>query len=448
MVVRSVSAPSGGALTDASAVPREEDDTSVSETPMPTPALLRPPAPSPSATPTPSTSASARFGRVDDDGTVYLITDDGERPVGQWSAGPPADGLAFFARKYDDLVVELDLVSRRLADQRATAADADKVVARVREALVEPSFVGDVAGLVARCDALASAAQSARDVERVRRAEQREAAMGRRSALADEADALQGSTAWKATTERFAEIVEEWKAIPRSDRAAEQALWQRISAARTAFDKRRRQHFTELDAQRKEATQRKRELIATAEQLATSTDWAGTTRRLRDLMADWKAAPRTSKADEDKLWKRFKAAQDAFFAARQASEDAEQESLRANLPAKEALVAEAEALLPLDDVKRAKSALRGIQERYDRAGDLPRGERDRLDARLRKVEEAVRGAEAAAWTATRGSGTTDAFAQALQRLQEKHDAALARGDAATAQALEAQIASTRALIGR
>lgn len=412
----------------------------MSETSVPTPALLRPPAP--------SATGSTRFGRVADDGTVFLILPDGERAVGQWNAGPPADGLAFFARKYDDLVVEVDLVARRLADQRASAADAEKVVARVREALVEPAFVGDVAGLQAKCDALAVAAAAGRDAERARKAEQREAAMARRAALADEAESLQASTAWKATTERYAAIVEEWKAIPRADRSAEQALWQRISAARTAFDKRRRQHFTELDAQRKEATQRKRDLIATAEQLATSTDWAGTTRRLRDLMAEWKAAPRTSKADEDKLWKRFKAAQDAFFAARQAHEDAEQESLRANVPAKEALVVEAEALLPLSDVKRAKATLRGIQDRYDRAGDLPRSERDRLDARLRKVEDAVRSAESAAWTSTRASGTTDAFAEALQRLEEKRDAAASRGDAAATAALEAQIASTRALIGR
>jgi hypothetical protein len=412
----------------------------VSETSVPTPALLRPPAA--------TSTGSARFGRVADDGTVFLVLPDGERAVGQWNAGPPADGLAFFARKYDDLAVEVDLVSRRLADQRASAADAEKVVARVREALVEPAFVGDIAALQARCDALAEAAAASRDAEKARKAEQREAAMGRRAALAEEAESLQGSTSWKATTERYAAIVEEWKAIPRTDRSAEQALWQRISAARTAFDKRRRQHFTELDAQRKEATQRKRDLIATAEQLATSTDWAGTTRRLRDLMAEWKAAPRTAKADEDRLWKRFKAAQDAFFAARQAHEDAEQESLRANLPAKEALVVEAEALLPLGDVKRAKTALRGIQDRYDRAGDLPRGDRDRLDARLRKVEEAVRSAESAAWSASRGSGTTDAFAEALQRLEEKRDAAAARGDDATTAALEAQIASTRALIGR
>ena len=164
-------------------------------------------------------------------------------------------------------------------------------------------------------------------------------------------------------------------------------------------------------------------------------------------MAEWKAAPRASRADDEKLWKRFKAAQDAFYAARTAAEDAEEEQLRVHIPVKEALVTEAEALLPITDLKAAKAALRSIQERWDRAGDLPRGERDRLEGRLKKVEDAVRGAEAKAWDSSSGTVATDAFSQALARLEEKRDAALARGDASTAASLEEQIASTKALLG-
>ena len=220
------------------------------------------------------------------------------------------------------------------------------------------------------------------------------------------------------------------------------------ASARTAFDKRRRAHFSELDGQRKDALTRKRELIAQAEALSTSTDWQRTSKQLRDLMADWKNAPRASRTDEDKLWKRFKSAQDAFYAARTAAEDAEQESLRANVPAKEALVTEAERLLPITDLKAAKSALRSIQDRWDRAGDLPRGERERLEGRLKKVEDAVRGSEAEAWKGSSGGVATDAFTEALDRLQAKRDAAAARGDDAAAAAFDAQITSTRALMGR
>ncbi|HYS37243.1 MAG TPA: DUF349 domain-containing protein, partial [Pseudonocardiaceae bacterium] len=42
-----------------------------------------------------------RWGRVDDDGTVYVTTADGERAVGSWQAGEPAEGLAHFARRFD-----------------------------------------------------------------------------------------------------------------------------------------------------------------------------------------------------------------------------------------------------------------------------------------------------------------------------------------------------------
>lgn len=412
---------------------------------VPTPAVLRPPV-------TATLSDPSKFGRVEADGTVILHAPEGDVTVGQWAAGEPKAGLAFFGRKYDDLVVEIDLIEKRLADHRAPAEQAETVLARVREALAARSFVGDVEGLGARCDRLAAAVEASRNEARVRKAEQREASLATRRTLADEAESLRESTSWRTSTERYAAIVEEWKALPRGDRSTEQELWQRISAARTSFDKRRRTHFSDLDTQRKTAVGRKRELIASAEALATSTDWIATSRKLRDLMAEWKTAPRASRAEEDKLWKRFKVAQDAFYAARIATEEAEQQVLLANLPAKEAIVAEAEALLPLGDLKAAKSTMRGIHDRYDKAGDLPRADRDRLDARLKKVEDAVRKSEAETWqrsnptTKARAESTATAFTDAVARLEEQRDAAAASGNLAKAADLEASIASTTALL--
>ena len=37
---------------------------------------------------------------------------------------------------------------------------------------------------------------------------------------------------------------------------------------------------------------------------------------MRDLMAEWKAVGRVGRSDEDALWAKFRAAQDAFYAAR------------------------------------------------------------------------------------------------------------------------------------
>ncbi len=175
-----------------------------------------------------------------------------------------------------------------------------------------------MAGLEARCDRLATAVEAAQRLPAPARPSSARPRSRARRALAEEAESLKDSTSWRTTTERFAAIVEEWKSLPRGDRTSEQEMWHRISAARTAFDKRRRVHFADIDAERKLAVTRKRELIAIAETLSTSTDWPRTAKQLRDLLTEWKAAPRGSRADEDRLWKRFKAAQDAFYAARSA----------------------------------------------------------------------------------------------------------------------------------
>ncbi len=413
--------------------------------PVPTPSALRRPAPAAPAAPSP-------FGRVTDDGTVYLLAPEGELLVGQYAAGTPAQGLAFFQRKYEDMAVEVTLITSRLNDGKASAEQAGAVLARVREQLAARAFVGDVVALQAACDSLASVIESARATQQAAKAEQRAASISARETLAKEAEALSNSTAWKATTERYAALVEEWKALPRADRPTEQELWKRISNSRTEFDKRRRAHFSELDSTRKVALGRKRDLIAQAETLSTSTDWAGTARKLRDLLGEWKEAPRGSRADEDKLWKRFKAAQDAFYAAKTGAESAAEEVLKVNVPAKEALVDQAEKILPVGDVKSAKNALRDIQDRWEKAGDIPRGDRDRLEKRLKRVEDAIRNAESDSWkrsnpeARSRAESTATAFSGAIDKLQKQHDAAVAKGDSAAASKIAEQIEGTKALL--
>jgi hypothetical protein len=395
------------------------------------------------------------FGRVDPDGTVYLKAPEGDVVVGQYAAGTPEEGLAFFARKYDDLVVEIDLVTVRLADGRAKPDDARAVIERVRAGLAERSFVGDIEALQRKLD-LADVEHSAAVA---RQAEHREKIKGEakaaREALATEAEGLADSTAWKATSERFAAMVDEWKALPRSDRALEQALWKRLSAARAAFDKRRRAHFAELDVQRKEALATKKELIAQAEKLAASSDWGTTTRALRKLMDEWKRAPRGSRSDEDRLWKKFKAAQDSFYSAMKAADAAKDEKLTPNVEVKEALVVKAEALIPLPekpDLSAIKRQLRSIQDQWDKAGELPRAHQARLENRLKKVEEAVRKAESSAWDRddpekrARAESTANAFTDALARQEAELAQAQARGDDRAVRKLSESIESTRALL--
>jgi hypothetical protein len=296
--------------------------------------------PTPAALPRPASgSRAAQFGRIAENGDAYVRTESGEICIGQWAAGTPQEGLAFFIRRYEDLVTEVELTERRLNDGHMPPEQAEAVAQRIRDALREPACIGDLQALQHRVDSLAGLIAKMREARAAERAQARQAAMQQRVALAEEAEKLASSTAWRATTARFAEIVDEWKGLPRGDRATDQELWKRLSAARSGFDKRRRAHFIERDAQRKEAMAAKRALIARAEELAASDDWSGTSKSFKGLLDEWKRAPRAGRTDEDKLWRRFKAAQDAFFAARTATEEAKDAELQVNIAPKESLLA-------------------------------------------------------------------------------------------------------------
>ena len=114
-------------------------------------------------------------------------------------------------------------------------------------------------------------------------------------------------------------------------------------------------------------------------------------------MTEWKAAGRARRDVEDALWARFRAAQDVFFAARSEVFAARDAGLSENLEKKRALVVEAEALLPVSDLKAARASLRGLHERWEAVGHVPRADRDAIEGRLKKVDDAVRTAEEAQW---------------------------------------------------
>ncbi len=297
----------------------------------------------------------------------------GERVVGSWQAGPPEEGLAHYARRFADIVTEVDLIEARLASGAADAGHAVTSLRRLRDSLDEAHVVGDLDGLASRLDKLTVVAEEKAGEARAAREAARAAALARKTDLVEEAEKIAAeATQWKAAGDRLREILDEWKTIKGVEKKADGELWKRYSAARDAFARRRGTHFASLDAQRKQATARKEELVAEAESLAESTDWAATANRLKELMNEWKAAPRAAKDVEQKLWERFRAAQDAFFTRRSevfSARDAEQKS---NLDRKQALLAEAEALDIDADPRAAQARLREIQGQWHDAGRLPR----------------------------------------------------------------------------
>ena len=406
-----------------------------------------------------STDAAAQagqWGRVAEDGTVYVRTAAGERAVGSWQAGTPEQGLAFYARRYDDLATEVGLLERRLGTGAGDPAAVAATAKRLRGSLPAAGVVGDLDALDRRLAAVEEAAGMRQEQARSARREQAEQAAARKRALAEEAERLAQSagatgagmtgTDWKSAGDRLRALGEEWRAVPGAEKSVDRQLWSRFAAARDEFGRLRGAHFAELDAAREAARGRKEALVAEAERLAESTDWGPTSNRLKALMGEWKAAGRAKRGDDDALWERFRSAQDRFFAARTADALERDAELRGNVAAKEAALAEAEALDSSRDPDAALRRLRELQQRYDDAGRVPREVAPDLERRMRAVEERVRSAQEARWERR----TESPFLVRLREAVAGLEARLARARTAgtpTAD-LEAQLETQRAWLAQ
>ena len=178
----------------------------------------------------------------------------------------------------------------------------------------------------------------------------------------------------------------------------------------------------------------KEAIIAEAEALQTSTDWGATSGAYRELMNRWKAAPRASRKEDDALWARFRAAQQVFFDARRAKDEATDSEYRENLAAKEALADEAEKILPVEDLEVAKNALRSVQDRWEEIGRVPSSDLHRIEGRLRAVESAIREAEENEWrrtnpeTRARAQGMLGQLEAQVESLESDLGVAKAKGD--------------------
>jgi hypothetical protein len=385
------------------------------------------------------------WGRVADDGTVYVRTAEGERVVGSWQAGTPEEGLAHFTRRYDDLATEVTLLETRLASGAASASSTVVAATKLRASLPTANVVGDIGSLDERLGALIGAAEAKRGEEKAAKTAAAEKAADAKRALAAEAEKLSESTQWKAAGDRLRAIVEEWRTIKGVDRKLDSELWKRVSAARSEFGRRRGAHFASLDEQRKEAVAQKEKLVAEAEALSSSTEWTPTANRYKSLMAQWKTVGRASKEVDDALWQRFRAAQDAFFGRRSAAFDERESEYRGNQTAKEALLAEAEAIDPDADLESAQAKLRDVQARYAAVGRVPREVMADFDKRLDAVATRVRNAADARWreATVSSSPLVIRLRESVEKLERKIERARQSGHATEVSDLESQLATQR-----
>jgi hypothetical protein len=392
---------------------------------------------------------SNEWGRVDAEGNVYVTAPEGERWVGQYPDGSPEEALKLFTDRFDQLAFEVEQLERRVHTAKASPEEATDAVKLVRTKVAEAHAVGDLASLSARLDALTPVIATQREARKAERAARAQEARAEKERIVAEAEGLAQGTDWRNGANRLRDLLEQWKVLPRIDRAGDEALWKRFSTARTAYTRRRKAHFAELNEKREGARAVKEQLVVEAEALADSTEWGPTAGRYRDLMQRWKAAGPAPKDVDDALWKRFRGAQDAFFGARDAANAAIDAEFAANADVKEQLLVEAEALVPVEDLATAKTAFRDIADRWDAAGKVPRDRIRDLEGRMRKVEQAIKAVEDEQWRrsdpekSARADDMITKLEAAIAQVEDDLAKARAAGDAKRVSSLEENLESRK-----
>ena len=335
----------------------------------------------------------AKFGRVDVDGTVYVTTPEGERPVGSYPGKSAEEALAYFVRKFESLASEVALLAARIKSGAMVPSDALAAVSKLKEQIANLNGVGDLATLAKSLEQIPSlieghkaAYEAKKAIETAAKEAKRIEIQAEKENLVTEAESLALSESWKSTGDRLKVLLDEWKVAPRLEKKADADLWKRFSSARNKFDKRRRTHFAQLESQSAVVSESKNAIIEEAKKLAESREWLATANRFKELMGAWKAAGRGKKSVDTRLWDEFKKAQDTFFAAKKADLEKRQGTMAQNLAKREELITQFESLLPAIDVKSAKNKFHDLQEKWDRIGMTERNKRSALEVRLEKVQ--------------------------------------------------------------
>jgi hypothetical protein len=383
---------------------------------------------------------STTYGRVDDENNVFVVENGTERKVGQYPGVTEPEALAYFERKFSELESNVRILEQRLknnADPSSIATAAQKLA----KELEEPAAVGNIQELRNRVAAVTP------DIEKIR-AEKAEATaqavslvLKSRTEIAQKASNLADKdprkTQWKAASKQMTELFEAWqasqKASPKLPRKEADAIWKIFSQARTKFEANKRAFFAELTVATKSARAKKSELVAKAEALvAKGTDSATDYRKLLD---EWKLTGRSQGKQDDALWDRFKAAGDAIYALRKDTLAKEQVEYSANYDVKKALIAEAEALDPSKNLAEAKKQLLSIQQKFEKAGKVPKDKIRETDDRMRAVERKFKEIEQEQWRKSdpaaieRTNGVLSQLEISIANLESDLSAATAANDA-------------------
>lgn len=182
---------------------------------------------------------------------------------------------------------------------------------------------------------------------------------------------------------------EQWKEIGPVAKEYRDSIWERFKAATSVINKKYQAHFEDLKAefasnlQAKEALCEEVEAIADKQDIKDANQWNALSKQIEQIQAKWKTIGFASRKDNQKIYDRFRAACDKFYARKREYFLAVKDGMDENIAKKEALIAQAEELKLSVDWKKTTDQFISLQKQWKEVGPVPRKKSDQLWKRFR-----------------------------------------------------------------
>jgi hypothetical protein len=183
---------------------------------------------------------------------------------------------------------------------------------------------------------------------------------------------------WDTLTTELLALQEEWKTVGFGPRKENEEVWAEFRAVCDRFFAEKKEFYKERQFEYDGIKEQKEALIAQVNELKLSTDWKNTSHKIVSIQKEWKKIGGAGPRYEQKLWKDFRSACDAFFNAKQAHFDALDKANEDNLVKKEDLIKRIEEYVASEDKKDVLEVLKNFAQEFNEIGNVPFKEKDRI----------------------------------------------------------------------
>jgi len=203
------------------------------------------------------------------------------------------------------------------------------------------------------------------------------------------AEELNSVNAWQKKSDELSELLKVWKTVGPASAKQNEELWTRFKQSMDNFFAKKKVFFDALKEQQTENFNRKVQLCVEAESLQESTEWKKATEQLKKLQEEWKTIGPVPKKRSEKVWKRFRAACDAFFTRKSEHFSGIKGEEDANLKAKQELIEEMKAFEIKADRAENIEAIKAFQRRWFEIGHVPSKAKDSINGEYKKIVDSL-----------------------------------------------------------